>query len=288
LFPTCIQGQNSKHSLMLWGAAGYSTFFTKWNSFNNTGNFGSGVGFGFNFLLKEHFIISTGVEYLSLNSSVRPTNLIIYKYLVDTEDDEYTMEYALQRFVQLDRTHNIFIPIYFGYKTNLRNLDFYVVGGGKVGYMFASNSVTKIPAFTTIGIYDRFIEPFKDMPNHYFDTKKYYSTSALNFSRLQAVVSLEFGVEFPSVFAGNALRIGIFADYGVINQQTKKMQKQNKELISFEAIPNDIRISNLYETTYKSSSNTSSFFSGVKITLLLNVTKPPCPTCLPKNFSKKK
>ena len=285
LFPNLCHAQNSKHSLMLWSSAGYSTFFTKWDSFKNTGNFGSGVGFGYNMLIREHFIFSAGIEYLSLNSSTRPFNLIIFKDLIDTEEDEYIMKYTLRKFVQLDKTHNLFVPIYIGFKTNLNKVDFYFLAGGKIGYMFASSLLTKISSYTTIGIYDRFIDPFEDMPNHYFDTKKYYKNNTLDFNKLQAVVSLELGIELPSVVPNNALRISLFADYGLLNRQTSKMQQSQEELFTFKTIPNDITVNNLYYTNLKSSTNTATFFAGVKITFLFDVTKPPCPTCLGKGKS---
>ena len=290
LLPNFCAAQNNKHSLMLSGSAGYSTFFTKWDSFKNTGNLGAGVGFGYNLLIRDHLIFSTGIEYLSLNSSIRPSNLIIYKDLIDTEGDEYIMEYTLQKFVQLDKTHNLFVPIYLGFKTDLSRLNFYFLAGGKIGYMLASNSLTKIVSYTTIGIYDRFIEPFQNMPNHFFDTKKYYKNIALDFNKLQAVVAVELGIELPSGVSSNALRISLFADYGVLNRQTSKMQQTKDELITFQEIPNDVIVTNLYNTNLKSSPTTSSFFIGAKVTFLFDVTRPPCPTCLSsgKNYLKNK
>ena len=285
LFSNLCHAQNSKHSLMLWGSVGYSTFLTQWDSFKNTGSLGAGIGFGYNLLIRDHFIFSTGIEYLSLNSSIRPSNLIIFKDLIDTEEDEYIMKYTLRKFVQFDKTHNIFVPIYLGYKTNLNKVDFFVLAGGKIGYMFASNSLTKISSYTTIGIYDRFIDAFVEMPNHYFDTKKYYKTHTLDFNKLQAVVSFELGIELPSVVANNALRISFFADYGLLNRQTSKMQQSQEELFIFEKIPNDITVNNLFNTNLKSSTGTASLFVGVKITFLFDVTKPPCPACLGKGKS---
>ena len=281
-----LHAQNNKHSMMLWCDIGYSTFLTKWDSFKNTGNIGSGIGLGYHITAHKHFIFSVGVEYLSLNSSIRPANLIMYKNLIDTEQDEYIMEYELKKFVQLDKTHNIFLPIYFGYRTDLRALNFYVQAGGKIGYMFTANYSSKIASYKTIGIYNRFIEPFEDMPNHYFDTKKYYKTDALNLNKLQVIGSLELGLEISSVIADNAMRISFFADYGVLNRQSLEMQKFSNELIVFETIPNDINVNSLYETNHKKSTNTNSLFVGVKVTLLLDVTKPPCPSCLPKKARK--
>jgi len=281
--PSC-HAQNNQHSLMLWCDVGYSAFLTTWNSFKTNGNAGSGVGLGYQITAWNHFNFSIGIEYLSLNSSTRPSNFIIYKNLVDTEGDEYIMEYKLHKFVQTDKTHNLFIPIYFGFKTDLKKLDFFVQAGGKIGYMFAANYTSKIETFRTIGIYDRYIDPFENMPNHYFDTKKYSKTGDLGFNKLQAVVSLELGLEIPSVISKHTLRIGFFADYGLTNRQTAAMQKKSNELIVFETIPNKINMNNLYETNYKKSAFTNSIFVGVKIAFLFDVSRPPCPTCLSKSY----
>jgi hypothetical protein len=273
--------QNDKHFLTVWADVGYSSFFTKWDEFKNAGYVGSGVGLGYSAIIREHFILSTGVEYISLNSSTQPKDFVFYRDLIDSENDEYVMKYTLQRFVQLDRTHNIFVPVYFGFKTDLRKINFFMQAGGKVGYMFASKCSSKISSYTTIGIYDRFIDPFKEMPNHYFTTKKYNSTEELNFNKLQAVVSIELGLDFPSFISKNGMRISIFADYGITNRQNSEAQQLYKELFVFEKIPNNIHVNNLYETNSKISSKTSTFFAGVKITVLFDVTKPPCPSCLP-------
>jgi len=285
-FQPC-RAQNSRHAIMLWCDVGYSTFFTKWDSFKNTGNVGTGIGLGYNITAWKHFIFSIGVEYLSLNSSIRPLDLIWYKDLIDTEGDEYIMEYSLKKFVQLDKTHNVFLPIFFGFKTDFLKVNFFMQAGGKIGYMFMGNYTSKVNSFRTIGIYDPYIDPFEDMPNHYFDTKKYEKTGALILNRLQATASLELGLEVPSALANNAMRISLFADYGLLNRQTAEMQKQKNDFIVFETIPNEIRINSLYETHYKKSTLTTTFFIGAKVTLLLDVTKPPCPTCLPKSNSSK-
>jgi len=267
---------------MLWGAAGYSSFFTKWDSLNTAGNLGSGVGLGFNILIMEHLIFSIGIEYLYLNSSIRPVDFSFTRFnLQDTEGEYYDMKYTLKKFVQIDQTHNFFIPIYLGFKTNLRKLDFFVLAGGKFGYMFSARSISKIGSYTTIGEYERFIDPFKDMPNHYFTSNQRYNhNNTLNFNKLQAAASLELGIELPSVVENNGIRISFFADYGLLNRQTSAVQKQRNDLFTFEDIPNIIHVNNLYETSYKKSTHTATFFAGLKITLLINISKAPCPKCL--------
>jgi len=294
LLPHLCNAQRNRHALMLWGEAGYSAFFTKWDAFKNAGNMGVGAGFGYNVVIRNHLIISTGIEYISLNSSVRPIDLLIYKDLTDTEGDEYTMEYTIQKLSQFDKTHNIFIPIYIGFKTNLRRIDFrgnfFMQAGGKIGYMFASNYTSKIVSYTTVGIYDRFFDPFKNMPNHFFDTKKYRSTNSLNFNKLQVVASIEIGMEFLTAADRTAMRISLFADCGVTNRQTPERNRQQNELIIFKEIPNDIYVNSLYETNFKLSKNTTSFFTGIKMTFLFDVMKPPRHKCVPPkpNVYKKK
>jgi hypothetical protein len=274
-----VNAQNAKHELMFWGEAGYSAFLTKWDSFTTAGNFGSGIGLGYNVVLWNHFIISGGVEYVWLTSSVKPTNLIIHRDLIDTEGDEYVMEYNFNKLTQTDKTHNLFIPVYIGFITDLKKVDFYMLAGAKAGYMFASGYTTKIASYTTIGIYDRFFDPFEEMPNHFFDTRKYQSTSSLNFNKLQAVASMEMGIEIPSAFGRNALRISLFADYGLLNRQSSENDQNNKELIIYHQVPNDISVNSLYETDYKRSTITNSFFAGVKITLLFDVTRASRRDC---------
>jgi hypothetical protein len=278
--------QRTKHALMLWGEAGYSTFHTKWDSFVTKGFGGAGAGFGYNALIWDRLILATGVEYVSLNSFIGPTNFLIYKDLIDTEGDDYCMEYTIRRLSQLDVTQNIFVPFYIGFRTDRRKkTDYYFQVGGKIGYALTSNYRTKVDSYTTIGIYDRFIDPFEEMPNHFFDTKNYKDKQPLNFSKIQGVIVTEIGFETHRVIPKNAIRFSIFADFGIIN----RIMKQQKDLISFDAqIPNDISVNSLYETYYRLSVKTNSIFAGVKITLLLDVTKiSPFQKCISKYGSKK-
>jgi len=266
--------QKINHSLMVWGEAGYSSFFTKWGTYKNIGSGGAGIGFGYNAQIGNNFIISTGIEYVSLNSSVRRNNFIIQRELYDTEDDIFIMEYAIHRLKCNDETHNIFIPFFIGFKTNSnrRNkVDFYMQAGGKLGLLLSSNSRYNID-YTIIGDYDRFIVPFEEMPNHFFDTQTRRGSHPLNFNTIQAVVAMEMGLEIPFYDDRKAIRISVFADYGLLNRQIFEVNPKPKELFIFDEITlNNLSVNSLYETNYKLSTKTNSFFAGVKVIFLLGL-----------------
>ena len=275
--------QRINHSLMVWGEAGYSSFFTEWDNYKNTGSIGAGIGGGYNATFGNHFIISTGVEYLSLNSSAHRNNFIIQRELYDTEEDLFIMEYAVHKLKCTDKTHNIFIPLFIGFKTNSnrRNkADFFMQVGGKFGVMLASNSHFNID-YTTRGDYDRFIVPFEEMPNHFFDTQNRRGSHPLNFTTIQAVVAMEMGLEIPFYDDRKAMRVSIFADYGLLNRQISEVNPKPKELFIFdERTLNNISVNSLYETNYKLSTQTNSFFAGVKVAFLLGLPlKQKCLSC---------
>jgi len=280
--------QRISHSLMAWGEAGYSSFFTEWDTYKNIGNIGAGLGFGYNAEIGNNFIISTGVEYLSLNSSVQRNNFIIQRELYDTEEDLFIMEYAIHRLKCNDKTHNIFIPFFIGFKTDSRNkTDFFMQAGGKLGFMIASNSKYNID-YTTIGDYDRFIVPFEEMPNHFFDTQKRRGSNLLNFNTIQAVVAMEMGLEIPFYDDKKAIRISVFADYGLLNRQIFEIAPKPKELFIYdEKTLNNLSVNSLYETNYKLSSKTNSFLAGAKVTFLFGFnSKQKCLSC--PSFQKSK
>ena len=157
-----------------------------------------------------------------------------------------------------------------------------MLAGGKFGFMFAANYSNKIN-YTTAGIYDRFIDPFENMPDHFFDTKSNRDSKPLHFNRIQAVASFEIGTEI-SLKKRRTMRIGVFADYGLLNRQTSEMKQQNKDLFVFnKQIPNDVLMNNLYETNLKNT-HTSSLFVGVKVALILNYYKLlPLQKCITNN-----
>jgi len=293
-----LHAQKGKDYLMVWGEGGYSALFTKWDTFKTRGSGGGGIGFGYSRLTRNNFIFSIGVEYLSLNSSVFPKDFLILRgedqdkeIFMDTQNDEYIMQYDIHRLTQIDKTHSVFLPVYIGFKTNSRNkIDYYMQAGGKIGYTFAANYISKIPTYTTIGIYDRYFDPFEEMPNHYFDTQHYKDKKPLNLNKIQAVLSMEMGFDFPLIGEKYNMRVGLFAEYGLINRQINEINNKKMDLFIFdnypvreERIPNIFSLNSLYETDYKLSTKTHSFLAGVKVTLLLDVTRAPakrkCLSC---------
>jgi hypothetical protein len=125
------------------------------------------------------------------------------------------------------------------------------------------------------------------MPNHYFDTKNQDGTNPLNLNKIQVVVAMEMGLEFPFSNFNKAVRIGLFADYGLLNRQMVQIKPEPDDLFIFDKqIPNDLSVNSIYETNYKRSTKTNSFFVGIKITFLFGSKQQICSAKKYSNYGR--
>ena len=320
-----VAQQKPRHYIGGWLFTGYSAMFHSIDNTSVIGGGGAGIGVGYQ-LRKGQFLFKTGLEFEFINSTTKVKEFSDGVPLFDVECfpnpdpngepikdviknfNVQALKYQDQQFMGL-----VNLPVLLGMQFPAGQNVYYFLAGGKVGVpvwgMYNSSGKIK-----TTGEFERFIDIFENMPNHYFtDGHKFKSPGGKSdFKLINVMASLEFGMELnPYIFkvvkeideeTGKAIkpkkdknakeeprvRIALFADYGILNINNNaptsanvlhlpKAGEESKWFGKDGLIKKDLPTTNLLATTGAYQPKTKSvnpFIVGVKGTILFDVTPP--------------
>lgn len=252
------QTRDIHHYLGVWGFAGYSALFRTFNTATDftdktVGGFGGGAGLGY-MLKYKNFLFNTGVEYEqynSINKILGTDGTVFTRSFNMTPYPSMQYNYTFNDMMDNSRARYVQLPVLFGGEWN----DFYFLVGPKVGMSFGSESATS--ALVTTDIVDKeLIGPLSEMINHTLVTNEPYNRSpkVVEYGKLSYGLNLaahfEAGMYLdrwikpkdedaskqkarnknkPSFAENLRYRIGVFADYGVLNIQTASNIKYPNE-----------------------------------------------------------
>ena len=309
---TSLMAQNDKavHSFNIWAQGGYSNLFIK-NSevVSNLGGFGGilGVGYGLKY---NHFILEVGIEFdyksslskynnyrmqvgkfidennrgeeiplgTTITSAMRP---IVEGGFVHTEGSRFVMQYDFTNLQDLYRVCYLNIPLRLGGTFN----GFYFLVGPKIGLNVLSYAETN-GTHSSRGYFPQDIGYLSEMPHHSFvtdqagkDNTRFNGKLNFNFA-----ASAEIGINL--LFSNtplHELRLAAFADYGVLNINSKdytSTTNANSDFVYIPATdqigldPNIIRYNSLLTSNIKPSVNP--FITGLKITMSFSSQNSSC------------
>ena len=268
---------NTKHSLGLWAEGGASAFLDNMEQTKYALGGGGAAGFGYE-LQHKRFLMDIGVEfqYASTFATMNP----LQEGPISMIDDDPMNTLELRRYngyfdflkrQDISNIGTVNIPVMFGGK--FRHVYFLV--GAKVGLNMMYSS--KVKAETNhVGEYLAFMDPFQNMPNHYFCTDEIESqpNSVAFFGQLDVKASLELGYAFGDPKKVVNYRVGVFADYGVLNVNTGAKNNSFVTLptgsdLQFQQVMTAIQQSSnhIYSTGLAQGKNVNSLFAGVKFTV---------------------
>ncbi|MBQ6776706.1 MAG: hypothetical protein IJP52_00100 [Paludibacteraceae bacterium] len=271
------------HFISLWGSAGYSTLLHNSSEIKAGPGFAPSIGVGYRYY-HTGFIMQLGVEgqYALWTNKLNTSSLTMN--MRDTEGDVFSMKASVNE--SKDRMHaiNVNIPILFGYEYHRI---YFLAGVGAGLNVWAQTSSHS--SVTTMGDYERFIDPFVDMPNHGFtrgksvDSKKYDVQMNLNLM-LHAEIGArvdrfykEKGADVPK--HKYRMYVAAFADYGILNVHKNKdygqalSYNETSEGLQFYVVPAMVS-SQLY------NKRVTPLTIGVKFTVLFELPKPKvCLMC---------
>ena len=248
--------QRPRHYIGGWLFTGYSAMFHNFDSTSIVGGGGVGLGVGYQ-LRKGQFLFNTGLEFEFINSATKVKGIDGIVPILDTECDAAAFDYRFRKYIDRQNMGLVNIPILLGMQFPVDKYTLYFLAGGKIGMsIFGTYSVNA--KMKTLGVYDRFIDPFENMPNHYYtdysfknlvDKNKGYTNSS-KFGPLNIMASAEFGMELnPFIFKPKKnvrrapitvrgkkpqfaredprIKIALFADYGVLNINNNQKKYDN-------------------------------------------------------------
>lgn len=268
---------NTKNSLGFWIEGGASSFLDNMEQTKNAIGGGGAFGIGYE-LQHKRFLLDIGVEFQYAATTINlnpvkegPINMIDDDPMNSLELRRYNGYFEFLERKDISNIGTVNIPIMMGGKFN----KFYFLVGAKIGAQMMSSSTVKAITKHT-GEYLAFIDPFENMPNHYFRTDNIESkpNKAFFFGTIDVKASLELGAALGNPKDVVNYRIGLFADYGVLNANTGV--KNN----SFVTIPegNDLQFqqvltsiqnstNHIYSTGLAQGKNVNTLFAGIKFTM---------------------
>ena len=268
---------NTKNSLGLWLEGGASSFLDNMDQTKNA--FGGGGAFGVGYELQhKRFLFDLGVEFQYASTSITmnpitegPINMIDDDPMNTPELRRYNGYFEFIKRNDIANLGTVNIPVMFGGKFN----HFYFLVGAKVGAQLMSSSKVKAEVKHT-GEYLAFIDPFQNMPNHYFSTNNVESNpnSAFFFGTIDVKAALELGYAFGNPKNVAQYRLGVFADYGILNANVGVKNNSFVTLpqgndLQYQQVFNAIQQSSnhIYSTNLAQGKNVNTLFAGVKFTI---------------------
>ncbi len=267
------------HYLTLSLGAGGSETLTDYDNMKSKFGFGGLFGFGYEYHFRA-FWLSLGVEGQLFQSGFLPAmNDTMHYSMYDTEGEKMTYHYAINKRGDMHRAVYLNVPVMIGFNVK----GFYLGAGAKAGLSLYGRAKSDVD-YTTSATYDRFIDDFINMPNHYYTN---YSNSGVHKMKFEPMVSVigEVGYEVVSFSTGKEddsnpiiFRIGAYAEYGLFN-----MVKSSGSGPLFEIDQTDPSQVTLYPyfTTVSTEGHKSIPLSvGVKATFMFQLPLPQKCHCL--------
>ncbi len=271
------------HNITLSMSGGYSAFLSNYEGTEVQGSAGATLGFGYEYNFRA-FWLSLGFEGQLLNSNLSILgDRSITNTLLDTELDEVTYKYDIYSWYDQQMAGYVNFPIMLGASFN----GFYIGAGAKVGMSFYGSAASSIK-YETSATYDRFIEDFENMPDHFYDV--YGNSSSRNtisfLPKLSAIGEIGYEVwnvpSSESLKTPITLKIGLYVEYGLNTIFTN--ENTDITYTISEVDPSQIYLNPYYTSvpTTTSSGNIDilPLYVGLKATFMFQLPVPQKCHCL--------
>ena len=269
------------HYISLSLSGGYSSLFSNFENTKVPGMAGATFGIGYEYRYRSLYL-SLGVEGQFISSRLAPGVDTIHAPMFDTEGEKMTYHYALDKWYDDQMGVYVNIPFIIGF--NLHG--FYMGVGAKAGMNLWGSTSSKLK-YTTSATYDRFMDDFVEMPNHFYTD--YVSKSDKYPLALKPNVAaiFEVGYDILNIPQGKkqiplVLKLGAYAEYGFMNVFTKV---QPQPTFTFDGTdPSIIHITPYYVgdrvLAQAKAPVVNPFYIGVKAALLFQLPVPQKCHCL--------
>lgn len=267
----------TSHFIQFWGEAGARQHLGEVNKSSMQLGFLGDVGLGYEFRA-EWFVVNTGVGFAVPTFRINVEDLTSSFYGQDDEGDYRRYEYVQTGRVERYSGFNIQVPLTIGIQLK----KFYMLLGAKAD--FNAFTSTRLRAnISSQGVYDDFIDPFTNMPEHtYYGGTVVRQRHSLRFRPdVQGTIELGWRLGTPTLATGYDVhkslwqyRIGFFFDYGFLNINPKV--KYYRGIIRVPDSANgelsDIQLQDVLATAGWQPEKLNNFTVGVKFTALFRIT----------------
>lgn len=224
---------------------------------------GGGIGFVYQFQL-NHFILETGLEGKFTYNPVGVADSLLHFNMIDTKGTPFIYNGYLKGRTDVSKNLSVSLPLMFGVEYSY----FYGLVGAKFNYTLLSRT-NQTARLATTGDYDIYYETLENVPTHGFhDYIKEESKGSMNY-KLDARVAAELGTVFYSSNRSMKYRIGVFAEYGVLNvrKSSNDISLLTPDLTEYM----HVNMNHIYSSSTSPTSPVHNLLCGLRFSILFNV-----------------
>lgn len=256
---------------------GYSAFVSDFENTKLQGGGAATVGIGYEYCHRA-FWLGLGLEAEWDNSTNKNQIYDFTEEMKDTEGDDMTYCYKMMRWHDSYSTVYVNIPFMLGFGIG----GFYMGAGVKAGLNVYGHAQSTMK-YRTSGFYDRYVEDFENMPDHFFDDYKSKNRYRVKYLPEISLIG-EIGYEVASFGADKdsdapiRLKLGAYVEYGF-----SKAYKNTAvaDLVSIDDVNPAVLNLKPYILGRDITGNSfNNLFVGVKATFLFELPVPQKCNCL--------
>jgi hypothetical protein len=264
----------TKHYLSLSGEVGYYSLLENMEDVRTRGGAGGALGLGYE-MRYNNFWFGLGLDFQYGSSTMTTAGYNVDRELIDTQGKHVNFHYEVQSYTDTQHDFRIGLPILFGFYTNG------IYGGAGIKFSLAPyTATTPTIHYRTTGGYEKYIDDFEDMPNHFYTEYTMKGRSVVEI-RPQAHVIAELGYDIlnkerMSAYAlCSVLKVALYAEYGL----NSCMKGTMHEADTYDVDPVNPTILNprsYYANKDLRNARIVPLFVGIKVTFMLRIKTANC------------
>lgn len=221
---------------------------------------------------RDHFVLRTGLQYALQCPSLAVDSQWLAQEMLDTRGVTMTYRGFLDERTDRMMMHQLTVPLMIGGTWS----GFYLFAGAKFCVSLASTASVQAQLKTSGDYQGRYYEWFEDMPNHgYHDFEPVAAKHALSLKRLDVRLAAEIGYSFElNPYSGlklpPLLRIGLFAEYGLINMLSATNMQPRTEADWTQYL--QVNMTHIYDSEESNKAQAKILVYGIRFTLLFPVS----------------
>jgi len=278
LFPLMVgAGSPVKSDYVSFGlSGGYSTLVGSYSGMDVYGGFGGGMHLGYEYR-EGKFWLGALSEFQYVSSNCKSDIQVADVRFRDTSDEVGTMHYEMNSRLREMQNFGIgSLCLMLGY-SEATHVDggFYAGAGVKVGCKFDFSNRIWLD-YSTYATYDDCIDPYHDMPDHYY-TDYHTNDTAVFGTKLNVSVVGEIGWDIKMTRC-DKIKIGFFAEAGLTNVMRSVPVREPWVSADNVTVVHTYSAYNREAMQYK---YIVPVMAGVRVSLLFNVSRlgEKCKTC---------
>ena len=263
-----------KHYLSLNGEVGYYSLLENMADVRTRGGAGGALGLGWE-MRYNHFWCGLGIDFMYGSSTMTTAGYSVDRELIDTQGKHVSYHYDVQSYTDTQHDFRLGLPIMLGFYTNG------IYGGAGLKFSVAPyTATTPTITYRTIGDYEKYIDPFEDMPNHFYTEYTINGHSEIKIVP-QASVVAELGYDIlnkerMSAYARcSVLKVSVYAEYG-LNSCTKGTKFESEVYDVDPSNPTRLEPNSYYANKDLRDKRIVPLFVGVKVTYMLRIRTADC------------